>query len=56
VRCVSYKALADILDKESPATLAAYQKGDFARAEMPKIDPGILASEAPVAAAAPKAR
>ena len=38
------------MDKESPQTLAAYQKGDFARAPMPKIEPGIVASEAPVAA------
>ncbi len=56
VRCVSYRALADILDKESPETLAAYQKGDFERAPMPKIEPGILTSEAPVAEATPKVR
>ena len=34
VRCVSYRMLADMLDKESPETLAAYQKGDFERAQM----------------------
>ncbi len=56
VRCVSYRALADILDKQNPETLAAWQKGDFPHAEMPKIDPGVLTSEAPVAAAAPKGR
>ncbi|HKY85332.1 MAG TPA: polysaccharide deacetylase family protein [Pseudorhodoplanes sp.] len=55
VRCVSYKMLADILDKQSPDTFAAWQKGDFARAEMPAISPDLL-REAPVAAAAPKVR
>ena len=56
VRCISYKALADILDKESAQTLAAYQKGDFERAPMPKIEPGIVTSEAPVAGATPNLR
>ena len=55
VRCISYKALADILDKESPETLAAFQKGDFERAPMPKIDPSVVASTPPVVTAAPAA-
>ena len=38
VRCVSYKMLADFLDKASPETLAAYRKGDFPRAHEPAID------------------
>jgi peptidoglycan/xylan/chitin deacetylase (PgdA/CDA1 family) len=31
VRCVSYRTLADYLDGQSPATLAAYRKGEFPR-------------------------
>jgi peptidoglycan/xylan/chitin deacetylase (PgdA/CDA1 family) len=55
VRCVSYKMLADILDQQSPQTLAAWQKGDFPRAEMPVIDPGIVAGAEPVAGASSRA-
>jgi peptidoglycan/xylan/chitin deacetylase (PgdA/CDA1 family) len=55
VRCVSYKMLADMLDQQSPETLAAWQKGDFPRAEMPVISPDLV-SEAPVAAATPTTR
>ena len=47
--------LADSLDKQNPETLAAWQKGDFVRAEMPVIDPGILAGAEPVAGASSRA-
>jgi peptidoglycan/xylan/chitin deacetylase (PgdA/CDA1 family) len=56
VRCVSYKALADILVKASPETIGAWQKGDFPRADMPPIAPALLTTETPVAAASPKTR
>jgi hypothetical protein len=31
VRCVSYRELADFMDKQDAATLSAYQRGDFDR-------------------------
>lgn len=37
VRCVTYAKLADFMDRQSPATLEAYQKGDFPRAAEPAI-------------------
>jgi peptidoglycan/xylan/chitin deacetylase (PgdA/CDA1 family) len=52
VRCVTYKTLADVMDRQASDTLLAWQKGDFPRAEMPAIDPVLLAGEAPVTAAA----
>ena len=55
VRCVSYRMLADMLDAQTPETLAAWQKGDFPRAPMPAIAPDVV-SEAPVADAAPRVR
>jgi peptidoglycan/xylan/chitin deacetylase (PgdA/CDA1 family) len=55
VRCVSYRMLADMLDGQTPETLAAWQKGDFPRATMPAISLDVV-SEAPVAAAVPKVR
>ncbi len=55
VRCVSYQMLADILDKQSPETLVAWQKGDFPRAQVPVIGPDLV-SEAPVADATPTVR
>ncbi len=35
VRCVTYKALADYMDSLRPEMLAAYRKGEFARASAP---------------------
>jgi hypothetical protein len=35
VRCTTYAALADYLEQQSPATLTAYQKGDFPHATVP---------------------
>lgn len=35
VQCVTYKTLADVMDKLQPDTLAAYRKGDFPRASEP---------------------
>jgi len=35
VRCVTYKTLADFMDKVQPDMLAAYRKGDFPRASEP---------------------
>src|SRR5262245_59248167 len=32
VRCVTYAKLADFMDQQTADTLAAYRKGDFARA------------------------
>jgi peptidoglycan/xylan/chitin deacetylase (PgdA/CDA1 family) len=37
VRCVTYTALADFMDKHTPATLQAYRKGDFPRAAEPAL-------------------
>ncbi len=37
VRCVSYAKLADFMDQQNSATLAAYRKGDFARAATPPL-------------------
>jgi hypothetical protein len=36
VRCVTYRVLADYLDRLDAATLQAYQRGDFPRA--PALD------------------
>lgn len=38
VRCVSYVALADFMDGQSADTLAAYRKGEFARAATPALN------------------
>jgi hypothetical protein len=38
VRCVTYRSLADYLDGLVPATLQAYQRGDFPRATAPALD------------------
>jgi len=38
VRCVTYAKLADFMDGQNPATLAAYRKGDFARAATPALN------------------
>jgi peptidoglycan/xylan/chitin deacetylase (PgdA/CDA1 family) len=35
VRCATYSELADFMDKQSPETLAAYQRGDFPHAPEP---------------------
>ncbi len=35
VRCATYSALADFLDRQDPATLAAYRNGDFPHAADP---------------------
>ena len=43
VRCVSYAKLADFMDGQSPETLAAYRKGDFARAPLPEFNVAGLA-------------
>lgn len=46
VRCVSYRTLADFMDKLSPETLAAYRSGDFPRAEEPAFDVAAARAEA----------
>jgi peptidoglycan/xylan/chitin deacetylase (PgdA/CDA1 family) len=38
VRCMSYARLADFMDKLDPATLSAYQRGEFARVPAPALD------------------
>src|SRR5262245_9962015 len=38
VRCVTYAKLADFMDQQSAETLAAYRKGDFARAATPTLN------------------
>jgi peptidoglycan/xylan/chitin deacetylase (PgdA/CDA1 family) len=38
VRCVTYAKLADFMDRQNAETLAAYRKGDFARAARPTLD------------------
>ncbi|MCC6777242.1 MAG: polysaccharide deacetylase family protein [Hyphomicrobiales bacterium] len=38
VRCVSYDKLADFMDRQSADTLAAYRKGEFARAATPTLN------------------
>ena len=38
VRCVTYAKLADFMDQQNPETLAAYRKGDFARAPTPALN------------------
>ena len=38
VRCVTYAKLADFMDQQNAATLAAYRKGDFARAATPALN------------------
>jgi len=37
VRCISYKTLADVMDRFAPETLAAYRNGDFPHAELPVL-------------------
>ena len=38
VRCVTYAQLADFMDQQNAETLAAYRKGDFARAATPALN------------------
>jgi peptidoglycan/xylan/chitin deacetylase (PgdA/CDA1 family) len=38
VRCVTYAKLADFMDGQNAETLAAYRRGDFARAATPAIN------------------
>ena len=38
VRCVTYAKLADFMDRQNADTLAAYRKGDFARAGAPALN------------------
>jgi peptidoglycan/xylan/chitin deacetylase (PgdA/CDA1 family) len=38
VRCVTYAKLADFMDEQSSDTLAAYRKGEFARAPSPALN------------------
>jgi hypothetical protein len=38
VRCVTYAKLADFMDRQGADTLAAYRKGDFARAVAPVLN------------------
>ena len=38
VRCVTYAKLADFMDQQNAETLAAYRKGDFARAATPALN------------------
>jgi hypothetical protein len=35
---VTYAKLADFMDQQNAATLAAYRKGDFARASTPTLN------------------
>jgi hypothetical protein len=35
---VTYARLADFMDRQNPETLAAYRKGDFARAATPALN------------------
>ncbi len=44
VQCVTYAKLADFMDGQNAETLAAYRKGEFARAETPVLN----VAEAPV--------
>ena len=37
VRCDTYAALSDFMDRQRPETLAAYRKGDFPRAAAPAL-------------------
>jgi hypothetical protein len=38
VRCVTYARLADFMDQQNADTLAAYRRGDFARAATPALN------------------
>ena len=38
VRCVTCAKLADFLDRQKAETLAAYRRGDFARATTPSLN------------------
>src|SRR5262249_32903538 len=38
VRCVTYAKLAHFMDQQNAETLAAYRKGDFARAATPAVN------------------
>jgi len=38
VRCVTYSALAEFMDRQSAEAIASYQKGEFPRYEEPKSD------------------
>jgi peptidoglycan/xylan/chitin deacetylase (PgdA/CDA1 family) len=43
VRCVTYTELADFMDRQSAENLAAYRKGEFARAAAPPLTPAEFA-------------
>jgi hypothetical protein len=43
VRCVTYAKLADFMDQQTAETLAAYRKGDFARAATPALNVAAVA-------------
>ncbi len=43
VRCVTYARLADFMDRQNPDTLAAFRKGEFARASAPVLNLADLA-------------
>ncbi len=45
VRCVTYSALADFMDRQSAGTLEAYRKGDFPHAGEPAINLAGLSSQ-----------
>jgi hypothetical protein len=45
VRCITYAKLADFMDEQSAETLAAYRKGEFARAEAPALNVAELPTE-----------
>jgi peptidoglycan/xylan/chitin deacetylase (PgdA/CDA1 family) len=42
VRCVTYAKLADFMDGQDAQTLAAYRRGDFARAAAPALNVALL--------------
>ena len=45
VRCVTYAGLAEFMDQQNPETLAAYRKGEFARAGAPALNVASLRAE-----------
>jgi peptidoglycan/xylan/chitin deacetylase (PgdA/CDA1 family) len=48
VRCATYTELADFMDRQSPATLDAYRKGDFPHAPAPALSVAGLERKPPV--------
>ena len=42
VKCVTYGELADFMDRQSPETLAAYQRGEFVHAAAPATTAAVL--------------